>query len=174
MKKLLLSTALFLCAMASKAQYSSMTVINASTCSVDVTLYASFPYSGFAPCGLTSIRFVMPPGVTLTSPEYWNWHRVIPYAGLTAAPEPPLSSAVGIAPNYGVRGCFEWMYALIIPSWFTGSGGAPAPACSPNLTWGSPLACTSPIRIGTPCAGAPSISTSTWVNVGGDVTLTIN
>lgn len=150
-------------AYSTKAQYSSMTIRNHATCPVEIILYASFDYMGYLNCGLHT-QLVIPAGGTVTQPTYWDFDAISPFKPLATFFPPILidkATTFGPAPALPAPDAFRWEWVFVY--------GASTPGQTPGVGACFPTATCA----GTPCGGAPCISSHTWVNTGGDIQLDI-
>jgi hypothetical protein len=125
MKKILFPLLLLLFAFSAKAQWSSMRIINHSTCDYNVRLFAT--YDVFNACNYDNQIICVPAGASLGQPTYWDWacfNAFIPTPNIPDAPStwvvPPMATPCGgvgtsATPWGSLTNEFDWRGALIWP-----------------------------------------------------------
>lgn len=168
---------IMLCAITAKAQWSSMTIRNHSSCDYTVRLFADYGGGSCAydngPINITAGS--VSPGIT--APTYWDWACVVnPFiSGGPVVPDaptgwtgaPPCGGSVGTtADNWGAgRNEFNWRGALVYPA-----GAMPS---TPGTNTGHPCGITHYVGDGFCGPQNPATPLHIWSEnaATGDVTL---
>lgn len=121
MKKFLFPLLLLLFAFSAKAQWSSMTITNHSSCDYTVRLFAT--YDVYQTCNYDNVAICIPAGATITRPSYWEWACAYNFVTGPIVPEAPTSWSFGTCGGVGTTATpwgsmvdeFNWRGALVYP-----------------------------------------------------------